>query len=144
MKNKKRKYLTMPKELNKDCEIEKGLFGLEITTTQTCNFACSYCVPEGTKIFMSDFYIKNIEDIKIGDEILGFNENTVKGNQRKINPCVVEKTFKRQDNVIELSLENGFKLQITENHKIDDSRGSWKKAKDFKINQRVSIFPYTP
>ena len=31
------------KESEKDCEIEKGVYGLEITTTQACNFQCSYC-----------------------------------------------------------------------------------------------------
>lgn len=134
----------MPKELNKDCEIEKGLYGLEITTTQKCNFNCSYCVPEGSNIFMSDFYTKKIEDIRIGDEILGFDEFTPIKKQRKINPSIVEKTFERTANVIEFTLENGFVLQITENHKILTHRGSWKKAKDFKINQKISTFPYIP
>jgi sulfatase maturation enzyme AslB (radical SAM superfamily) len=30
-------------ESERDCEIEKGVYGLEITTTQACNFQCSYC-----------------------------------------------------------------------------------------------------
>lgn len=33
----------MKEELKKDCELEKGVFGLEITTTQACNFRCTYC-----------------------------------------------------------------------------------------------------
>ena len=33
----------MRKESERDCEIEKGVYGLEITTTQACNFQCTYC-----------------------------------------------------------------------------------------------------
>ena len=43
MKDSKQRLLTLKKESEKDCEIEKGIFGLEITTTQACNYRCSYC-----------------------------------------------------------------------------------------------------
>jgi radical SAM protein with 4Fe4S-binding SPASM domain len=33
----------LKEESKKDCELEKGVFGLEITTTQACNFRCTYC-----------------------------------------------------------------------------------------------------
>jgi radical SAM protein with 4Fe4S-binding SPASM domain len=33
----------LKKESKRDCEIEKGVFGLEITTTEACNWNCKYC-----------------------------------------------------------------------------------------------------
>ena len=56
----------MQKKSEKDCQIEKGIFGLEITTTQRCNFACSYCferehVPGDTHI-NAKILIKKIKE----------------------------------------------------------------------------------
>ena len=43
--------------------------------TDACNLCCTYCLLPGTKIRMADYSEKNIEDIQIGDQILGFNED---------------------------------------------------------------------
>ena len=48
--------------------------------TDACNLACFVA---GTKILMSDFSYKNIEDIKVGDMVMAFDEFTKKGKQLK-------------------------------------------------------------
>jgi hypothetical protein len=54
----------------------KNFEGLNITfnTNEDCNLACKYAAIEGTKILMGDFTEKNIEDVKTGDIIIGFDE----------------------------------------------------------------------
>jgi hypothetical protein len=42
------------------------------------------CFPKGTKILMADGSLKNIEDIEIGDEVLSFNEQTLKIEAKKV------------------------------------------------------------
>lgn len=39
---------------------------------------CSYCFPDKTPITMSDFSVKNIEDIRVGDEVLDANGKLTK------------------------------------------------------------------
>ena len=57
----------MNKESKKDCQIEKGVFGLEITTTQACNYRCSYCFernfePE-ERLLDAKIIIKRVEQL---------------------------------------------------------------------------------
>jgi len=135
------KLTDLRKESKKDCEIQKGIYGLEITTTQKCNFRCTYCLTDDSKIFMSDFSIKEIKDIKIGDEVLGFDEYKEKYKHRKIKPAKVLNLFEREDEVIRITLENNKFLNITKNHRIYNNRSNhnygMKEAGDYKINQKV-------
>ena len=45
-----------------------------LNITNNCNLRCPYCVSGDTQITMSDLTVKSIKDIKIGDEIVAFNE----------------------------------------------------------------------
>lgn len=47
---------------------------IDVKITNYCDAGCPFCFPSGTKILMSDYSQKNIEDIKIGDEVIGFDE----------------------------------------------------------------------
>lgn len=119
----------------------KGVYGLEITTTESCNFKCSYCLTDDSKIFMSDFSTKEIKDIKVGDEVLGFDEYKEKYKHRKIKSAKVLNLFEREDKVIRITLENNKFLNITKNHKIYNNRSNYndgmKKAGEYKINQKI-------
>jgi sulfatase maturation enzyme AslB (radical SAM superfamily) len=85
-------------------------------------------VDKDTEIIMSDFTIKQIKDIEIGDSILGFEENVTKNKYRKYFPAIVTETFKRKSKVIKLTLENGKEIIITSNHPILSGRNWWRKA----------------
>lgn len=45
-----------------------------INVCESCNLACKYDLAKGTKVLMHDFTYKNIEDVKIGDKIIAFDE----------------------------------------------------------------------
>ena len=93
--------------------------------TDACNLCCSYCQVSGTKITMADFSYKNIEDVEIGDMVLGFDEYPEKSKHTRIKPAKVEQTFVREvPGYLVLHLENGESLKITENHKILSKRRS--------------------
>jgi uncharacterized protein len=70
----------------------KNFEGLSITfnTNEDCNLQCKYDLLEGTKILMEDFSEKNIEDVKKGDNIVGFGETHEKGKRRDILLSTVE------------------------------------------------------
>jgi radical SAM protein with 4Fe4S-binding SPASM domain len=58
----------MSEELNNECKIRKGLFAIEITTTQGCNFNCSYCFERDFK--PNDTIINSKDIITKIDEML--------------------------------------------------------------------------
>ena len=72
----------MSKKSETDCNVEKGVFGFEVTTTEACNFKCKYCferehVPTETKItasiiedrveqlFQADWFKEQYDGIKL-------------------------------------------------------------------------------
>ena len=75
--------------------------------TDDCNLACFIA---GTKILMSDFSCKNIEDIKVGDKVLAFDEHTEKGKQLKLIPTTVTHTFLRHDYVRKINANAEFAI----------------------------------
>ncbi len=49
---------------------------LTFDTYSRCSMRCQYCVPKGSGITMVDGTIKLVEDVQIGDVLLGYNEDT--------------------------------------------------------------------
>ena len=58
---------------------------VSFVTNYDCNLACKYDLAKGTKVLMSDFTYKNIEDVKIGDKIIAFDEFPVKNEESGID-----------------------------------------------------------
>lgn len=78
------------------------------------------CQPAGTKITMSNGNTKNIEDLKIGDEVLSYNlkeghycRETKKGKGKKILDISTHYT----NELIQVVTNNNFSSTYTKNHK---------------------------
>jgi hypothetical protein len=78
-------------------------------TWPNCN-----CMVDNTKILMSDYTTKNIQDIAIGDEILTFKEHSFELVKTK----VINKILSGVKNVIEIKTQQGSTLYCTKDHKI--------------------------
>jgi radical SAM peptide maturase (CXXX-repeat target family) len=111
---------------NKDNSIFVHNFTFQ--TTENCNLNCS---PAGTKILMADFTQKNIEDIQVGDMVLGFEESIEYKKQRSLIPTRVTKLFKHNESCYKITspwLKD--ELYFTPDHPILTGRGKWVKVKD--------------
>ena len=71
-----------------------------------------YCFVAGTEITLSDNSTKNIEDIKIGDEILSYNETTLVIEPKK----VIGLKQPIHNDLVKYSLENGTSITCTFDH----------------------------
>ena len=133
---------------NKDKTLSRNV---TFQVTDDCNLMCKYCLAGDTQIRMVDYSLKEIKDIEVGDEVLGFDEYTEKGKIRnkhtKVRKSTVEQLFHRTADVIELVFENGEKLKITPNHKIlvrrnsYDNRYDYKEAGKLKVGDSVYCLP---
>lgn len=108
-----------------------------LQVTDDCNLAC---FAAGTKILMSDFTYKNIEDICPGDEVMGFDENTPKGKQLKIKPTTVTHIFNRHDYVRKISTVDGEEIICTDEHPFLDGRRQWVRAEDINLQKKLTKF----
>lgn len=78
------------------------------------------CFVAGTKITMSDGTLKNIEDVKAGEEVLTFNEEKGENESQK----VLETKSHLSNHYYDVKFEDGTVLKVTENHPLL-SRNGW-------------------
>lgn len=78
------------------------------------------CQPAGTKITMSDGSIKNIEDLKIGDEVLSYNlkeghycRETKKGKGKKI----LDISTHFENELVQIITDDNYSSLYTKNHR---------------------------
>lgn len=108
----------------------------DVKITDKCSVGCPFCLTENTiiKTKEKDIPIKNI---KIGDIVYSYNENTKKF---ELKPVI--KIYKREFNgdLIQLELENGIVLECTGNHKIYTSNRGYIEAKDISENDDILLY----
>ena len=85
-----------------------------------CPFGCPQCFVKGTKILMSDYTYKNIEDIQIGDEVIAFDEVIKgRGKRQQMRTAKVLKTFKHvEEDLLKITTDKGNSFICTVNHPI--------------------------
>lgn len=99
--------------------VESGypITSVTIDLTKRCNFACTYCNPAGTPILMEDLSYKKIEDVKVGDKVIGFTKPEERnGKHTKYTVSTVEGTSSRISSLVEVKTTNG-SFKCTPDHK---------------------------
>jgi hypothetical protein len=90
------------------------------------------CLAAGSMVTMSDGTQKAIENIKVGDSILG-----VKDGQITNGTVLAKFTFDRRE-IVRIVLDDGTKIYCTPEHHFLTTSG-WKKAKDLKPMEPVYV-----
>lgn len=94
------------------------------------------CLDPESKISMSDGSYKMIKDIRIGDEVLTFNELTYEIESKKVKK--VHKNISVSEQMYELTLDNGNSVKITGNHKVLLTSGVWKRVDELEIDDIIN------
>lgn len=91
---------------------------IDLKITNHCEIGCPMCFAAGTKVLMADYTYKNIEEIKIGDEVVGFKESADKqGAKRRIEKATVLNTFIHvESELIKVKTSEGNEIVSTPNH----------------------------
>lgn len=96
---------------------------IDLHISDKCENGCPYCFVAGTKVLMSDFTHKNIEDVKVGDEVIGFPDDDVVNSgfrekkTRFLQKTKVSHTFVRSGNkLLEITTASGNRIITTPEH----------------------------
>lgn len=93
------------------------------------------CFIAGTKILMSDYTWKNIEKVKIGDTVLGFDEN----GTRRLRPSIVTNNIRRISQEIVHIKSNKNEVYTTPEHPFliytKNWINEWRNAENIKPNK---------
>ena len=94
----------------------KELYGVEDFEQKRDVMGTSiFCTPAETPILMSDWSLKKIVDVKIGDEVVGFNVGL--DHKGKYVKSKVKNTFTGEDLVYNVEMESGATLRCNKKHK---------------------------
>lgn len=82
------------------------------------------CQPEGTKIWLRDNIIKNIEDVQVGDSVIYYDSSSGRcsGKTSKVHNAIIKKieqieTHITQEPIITITTENGLSSSYTPEHR---------------------------
>ena len=91
---------------------------IDLKITNRCDMNCFMCFPAKTKVLMADYTYRNIEDIKVGDKVIGYEEFAEKsGAKRKIEVATVLQTFIHvESELISIETQEGNSVTATPNH----------------------------
>ena len=115
---------------------------ITITTWASCNkmmelwkdidcIIADECLHPNTKITMKDS-VKCIKDIKVGDELLTYNETT---HKKEINKVIKVHKNISKEKMYKISTDEGI-LKITGNHKVNTDRG-WVRVDELLISDNI-------
>lgn len=96
------------------------------------------CLHPETKITMSNGDKKMIKDIKIGDKIISYNEESKKKEITEVE--YVYKNLSKKQQMYELEMDNGNIIKITGNHKILLLNGLWKRVDELLEDDDILDF----
>ena len=100
-----------------------------------CNAECSFCLEPNTLIDIADKQIP-ISDVKIGDLVYSFNEQTGDTELK-----TVEQVFERDysGELIELEIDNRI-IRLTPNHKVYTTNRGWVEANSLQLSDTLIKF----
>lgn len=81
---------------------------------------CYQCIWKEEPVLMGDGTWKKIKNIKIGDEVVSFDPETFEKTTTKVVNHFVRETTKK---IIRLIVEGGYRLKLTEDHKMMTDKG---------------------
>lgn len=105
---------------------------LKVWGQQISLWVIDECFPVGTKITTFDG-LKNIEDIKIGDRVLSFDDKTQTFGIKKVDYLFKKET---PNNMVSLTLKGHHVIKCTLNHPFWTKRG-WIKAENLTLDDEV-------
>lgn len=122
----------------KDDEIlfsEIGPFILDIEVTTICKHGCKFCSPPGTRVNTKDGF-KNIEDIKVGEDVLGV---VFSDGKKFIKTQTVQELYVNDydGELIQIETENGDVLKLTPDHVVFLKDGTEKPAGELTIEDEL-------
>ncbi len=97
----------------------------------------STCFVAGTKILMADYSEKNIEDVKVGDSVIGYD------GKKQVAVKVQEMDAPLRDHHYNVKLADGTVLGVTNEHPLYTSEG-WKSISPEKTAQENAVLKVKP
>ena len=107
---------------------------VSVWLSHRCNLSCEYCIVEKGKILRGDNKEVVVEKVKIGESLLGYDEE-----KREFGKTlVIRKGVRKVEKYYELGLENGKILEVTGEHPVMTRRG-WVEVRNLRDDDEILV-----
>lgn len=105
-----------------------------IHTSLNCPYQCSFCLREGTLIVTKKGLNRPIEKIKVGDELLSWDEV----NNKIVETTVVQTSQRSVTDLLRIITSSGELIEVTPEHPVYTQRG-WVDAGKIKLSDQIWV-----
>lgn len=107
---------------------------VDMKITDYCAFACSFCLAPDTKVTLADFTEVRIADLRVGDVLVGFDED---GPYRVARPSTVEAVWSTRKPAFRIEFENGESVIASSDHRWLTPRGRWIETSKLRSSSHI-------
>ncbi len=112
---------------------ETPQWGATIIGSRGCPYNCAFCLPKGTLVLTAELKWVPIEDLKVGDRVIGTNRGL---HRRKLTESRIRATFYRMSNLYKITTSHGTVYSSPEHPWL--THGSrWLQADQLKVGQHL-------
>jgi DNA repair photolyase len=108
-------------------------FRFSLNPYRGCEHGCSYCLAADTPILYADLAWRPIGGVRVGDELLGFDEHPLPGATRKLRRAVVEAVWWSRRRMVRMVTEQT-EVRTTAEHR-------WLQARDYRWSRTAQLGP---
>jgi protein gp37 len=107
-----------------------------------CLHGCDYCLPPGTPVLMADMTWRAIGDIRPGDQVIAFDEESPQYTERRWRAAEVTHAWRTVQTAYKITLSDGREVTASGEHRWLCARNKWVATKDLRAGSQIrSLFP---
>lgn len=110
-----------------------------------CLHGCNYCLAPDTPVLMADMTWRPIGELRVGDELVGFDEESPQNVERRWRTSTVEATWRTRKTAHRIVFDDGREVVASADHQWLCSRNRWRTTAQLAPGSRVRApFPVEP
>ncbi len=110
-----------------------------------CLHGCEYCLTPDTPVLMSDMTWRPIGELQPGDKVLGFDEISAKGIERRWRVAEVIAAWRTMQRALRVTFDDGRQVVTSAEHKWLCTRQKWRTTAELLPGDQVrAVFPASP
>lgn len=107
-----------------------------------CLHGCDYCLTPDTPVLMADLTWRPIGDIRPGDQVAGFDEESPQGVERRWRTAEVTAAWRTLQPAFRITFEDDREITASAGHKWLCDRNTWRTTETLRPGSKIrAVFP---
>ena len=118
-------------------------FRFSLNPYRGCEHGCTYCLAPDTPILHADMTWRPIGDVRVGDELVAFDEHPEPGGTRKLRKAIVEATWWSRKRTARLVTDHTEVVTTAEHRWLQARDFRWSRTEQLSAGRQLRYIPVT-